>query len=104
MTRLVCSATNCLYNDDRYCCKGDIQIEGEGATTSNATCCSSFRERKGEMGRNAAMEPTRDIEIDCKACHCKYNEDCRCTADQIGIGGSHACKCQETECMTFCCQ
>ncbi len=51
MTRLVCSATNCLYNDDRYCCKGDIQIDGEGATTSNATCCKSFRERKGEAGR-----------------------------------------------------
>lgn len=104
MTRLVCSATNCIYNDDRYCCKGDIQVDGREATTSSATCCSSFRERKGETGRNAAMEPNRDIDIKCQACHCKYNEDCHCGADQIGIGGSNACKCQETECMTFCCK
>lgn len=104
MTRLVCSATNCIYNDDRYCCKGDIQVDGREATASNGTCCASFRERKGEMGRNRAMEPTRDIEIECQACQCKYNEDRHCSAEQIGIGGSNACRCQETECMTFCCR
>lgn len=103
MTKLNCAATNCIFNDDRLCCKGDIQVEGRDAKTPNATCCASFQERRNDSMRNTTMEPKQTIQINCKACHCKYNEDCNCTAGQIGIGGSMACKSQETECMTFCC-
>ncbi len=104
MTKLNCAATNCIYNDDRLCCKGDIQVEGKDAMTSNGTCCASFRDSKNVSGKNSAMEPKGEIQIDCKACHCMYNDDCKCTAGQIGVGGSMACDCQETECMTFCCK
>ena len=105
MTRLECSAMNCMYNEDRYCCKGDIKVEGKDATNASGTCCSSFKERKGNAMSNAVREPSKNIDVDCKACNCVHNKDCKCAADHIGIGGgSNACKCQETECMTFYCK
>ena len=104
MTKLECSVTNCFYNSDRCCCKGDIKIEGSGAERASGTCCSSFRERKDGMARNAVGEPSKNIEVACKACNCVHNEDCKCDAEHIGIGGSGACHCQDTECMSFCCK
>ena len=90
MTRLECAVTNCFYNDDKCCCKGDIMIEGRGAQNAKDTCCSSFREKRGD--------------VDCKACNCVHNKDCKCDAEKIGITGTKACHCAETECMTFCCK
>ena len=104
MTKLECSVTNCFYNDDKCCCKGDIIIEGRGAHNAGDTCCSSFRERKGDMARNAVSAPKKNIEVDCKACNCVHNKDCKCDAEKIGIAGGGACQCAETECMTFCCK
>lgn len=104
MTKLKCSVMNCFYNDDKFCCKGDIMVEGNGAKTAQGTCCSSFRERTGDTARNLAGHPRKNIEVDCQACNCVHNEDCKCAADSIGIGGSGACDCRETECMTFSCK
>lgn len=104
MTKLECSATNCYYNEDKYCCKGDIMVDGREVDHAGGTCCASFRERKGDTARNRTQQPSRTIDVDCKACNCVHNEDCKCAADHIGIGGSTACKCQDTECMTFCCK
>ena len=104
MTKLQCSAMNCYYNEDKYCCKGDIMVEGKGAKNAQYTCCSSFRERKGDSARNSVGEPKPNIDVDCHACNCVHNDDCKCNADHIGIGGSQACECRETECMSFCCK
>lgn len=104
MTKLNCSVTNCYYNEDRYCCKGDIKVDGKDAKMAGGTCCSSFRERKGDSARNAAYEPCHTIDVDCGACNCVHNEDCKCAAEHIGIGGSRACDCHDTECMSFCCK
>lgn len=104
MTRLDCSVANCYYNEDRCCCKGDIKVDGHDAQRAQGTCCASFREKKGTAARNAVNAPSKNIEVDCKACNCVHNEDCKCAADHIGIGGSKACQCGETECMTFCCK
>ena len=104
MTKLQCSAMNCYYNEDKYCCKGDMMVEGKGAKNAQDTCCSSFRERKGDSARNSVGEPKPNIDVDCHACNCVHNDDCKCNADHIGIGGSQACECRETECMSFCCK
>ena len=104
MTRLDCSVTNCHFNEDRCCCKGDIVVDGKEAKRAQGTCCASFREKRGDSARNAVNEPDKNIEVDCQACNCVHNEDCKCAADHIGIGGSGACKCGETEGMTFCCK
>ena len=53
--------------------------------------------------------------LKCSVKNCMYNEDklcaksdinqdCKCHADEIGIAGSNACCCSETECASFDCQ
>ena len=32
MAELNCGATNCCYNKDCYCCKGDIMVGGKHAS------------------------------------------------------------------------
>ena len=104
MSKLDCTVTNCFYNDDKCCCKGDIMVEGEEARESGSTCCGSFVEKKTSTAKNSVSQPKKDIEVGCHACHCVHNEDCRCMADKIGIAGANACQCQETECITFACK
>lgn len=103
MPSLLCSAVNCIYNEDRYCSKGDIMVTGEDAQKSGETCCSSFRERNGEnMGaRNSVGEASKETWVDCTACNCRYNEEEECHADSIDISGASACNCSQTECSTF---
>lgn len=104
MTNLRCSVMNCYYNEDRLCCKGDIMVDGNGAKNAQGTCCSSFKERTGDSARNSVGHASKDIDVACKACNCVHNKDCKCEADAIGIAGSGACDCRETECTTFCCK
>lgn len=104
MTRLQCSVVNCFYNSDKCCCKGDIMVEGKDATNAQGTCCASFKEKTDAAENAVANHPDKNIEVDCHACNCVHNKDCKCAADHIGIGGGNACQCQETECMTFSCK
>ena len=104
MTQLKCSAQTCMYNEDHYCCKGDIMVEGRDAKEPAGTCCASFRERIGETTSNSMAHPCREIDVDCEAVQCCFNDDCKCSADEIGIAGSHACQCDDTECASFTCQ
>lgn len=103
MTLLDCSVTSCVYNEDRCCCKGDIQVEGEKAIHNDETCCGSFKERRGGSGRNAEGRISKMIDVACEACKCVFNEDRKCSADHIGIAGGEACSCGETECASFRC-
>ena len=104
MTQLDCTVTSCMYNKDNYCSKGDITVGGSNAKTSNETCCESFRER-GEGSSNSAGHPSSTIDVDCEATTCVYNENCKCHAGHIGIGGGgQVCDCKETECASFCCK
>lgn len=103
MTLLDCSVTSCAYNEDRCCCKGDIKVDGKDAVHNDETCCGSFKERRGEAGRNAEGRISKMIDVACEACKCKFNEDEKCSADHIGIAGGDACSCGETECASFCC-
>lgn len=103
MTKLQCMVTSCYYNEDKLCSKGDIMVDGKNAKDAGGTCCSSFKERTTGAS-NSMRSPKNEIEVDCKACNCVHNEDCKCAADHIGIAGNNACQCQETECMTFCCK
>lgn len=104
MTQLKCSAQTCMYNEDHYCCKGDIMVEGRDAQDSTGTCCASFRERNGEASASSMEHPSRNIDVDCEAVRCVFNDDCKCSAREIGIAGSHACHCDDTECASFECE
>lgn len=102
MTYLDCSVTGCMYNADRCCCKGDIRVEGSGAHKTTETCCGSFKECR-EGGANVAKRVSKSVDVSCEACNCEFNKDKKCSAEHIGIAGSNACTCQETECASFCC-
>lgn len=102
MTRLKCAVRNCMYNEDQLCAKGDIVIGGQDAKVPNETCCESFRERNGSA-TNSVGHADKEISVKCHATNCQFNEDCKCSAKEIGIAGSNACACAETECASFEC-
>lgn len=101
MAELKCTVTNCGYNKDKLCCKGDITVGGKSACTTDETCCESFREKKADSYSNAMDNPCRTISIDCEARNCMYNKESKCYADHVDIKGSGASDCQETACATF---
>ena len=101
MPALVCSAQNCVYNNAMYCSRGDIRVGGANASVCQDTCCESFRERKIESMKSSMGSPSMEIKIDCEARNCKYNKECQCHASHVDISGAAACRCEETECVTF---
>lgn len=106
MTILKCSATTCIYNKEELCSKGEINVVGENARYADETSCGSFCDRNdtGVKSSCASGCGCESINIDCKAHNCTYNENCKCTAAGIDIGGSGATDCRETKCTTFKCE
>lgn len=102
MAELRCRVKNCVYNNDEYCCKGDILVGGKHAKETRDTSCESFVDRKGNTYTSAMDHPSRTIQIDCEAAKCTYNQDYKCHAKEVEIGGKcDACSCGETSCATF---
>ena len=101
MAELCCSVANCTYNNQCYCCKGDICVGGERAHKDEDTCCESFVQRREGSYTSSLEHPSRIISIDCEAADCVYNEDYKCTAEHVDIKGCGACDCRETACGTF---
>lgn len=101
MAELKCSATNCGYNNDYYCCKGDITVGGKCACTPDETCCESFRDKKTDSYKSAMEHPDRVIMIDCEAKNCVYNKEYKCYADHVDIMGNNARDSRGTACGTF---
>lgn len=102
MSDLRCSVENCVYNEEKYCCKGDIMVGGKNAVRKDDTCCDSFRERKEEGSyTSAVLHPSQTISIDCEAEKCVYNNNYKCHAEHVDIKGCGACDCRETTCATF---
>lgn len=101
MPALVCSAQNCVYNNAMYCSRGTIDVAGEEAKACQDTCCESFHERERANLRSAVGTPTTQTDIDCKAQNCRFNSRCKCRAPHVDISGAAACRCEQTECVTF---
>lgn len=100
MPNLDCTAVKCTYNVDEYCAKGSILVAGADAKQPRETCCSSFRERT-ENSTNSNRMVDRQVDVDCEAEDCIFNESGICNAGHIGIAGANACECKETECSSF---
>lgn len=103
MQQLDCSVDSCVYNKRECCCRGEICVDGREAKSSEDTCCRSFEEKRGDSFLSATEHPTQTINVECKATDCIYNKGCICDARHIGIAGSNACHCEQTECASFCC-
>ena len=101
MAELKCGVTNCTYNSDRCCCKGDIMVGGSNAHKEDDTCCESFREERDQASNSFNEHPCRTISIDCEAVKCMYNTNYKCHAEHVDIKGCGACDCRETACATF---
>lgn len=103
MTKLNCSVTSCVHNEDRLCCLSGIKVEGTTANVSEGTACGSFVERSRESYKNSCRceQPRQSLTIECMAQKCVYNDDCKCTAPHIDVAGDGACDCGDTRCATF---
>ena len=106
MTILNCSATKCIYNDNKLWSRGDIEITGDNAHRADETSCGSFRDRTTAAMQNSGAEHCgcEKINIDCKAQECTYNNKCNCTASSINVAGCSTDGCNETKCSTFACK
>ena len=104
MTQLNCSVRSCNYQKDDCCCRGSIMIEGAHADRHNETCCGSFEERRGCGCNNSTAEAPKMSDVSCEATNCRFNADKKCSATDIGVAGSNACSCAETECASFQCR
>ncbi|MEY8332953.1 DUF1540 domain-containing protein [Lachnospiraceae bacterium 47-T17] len=102
MTILDCNVANCMYNADRKCSKYNILVDGSEASMPHETCCSSFQEQGS--ARNAVSQPKTELDVQCKAVNCTFNDNRHCHADHIGINGVNACVVAETECASFRCK
>ncbi len=102
MPRLDCSVMNCRYNQDHGCVRDNISVGGAMAKSSSETCCDSFEEKSGDSFTNSFREPSLKVNIRCEAKNCMHNDNCSCHAQSIDVGGSNACKCEQTVCGTFC--
>ena len=102
MPRLDGSVVNCRYNQDHGCIRDNISVGGAGASSTSETCCDSFEEKRGDTFTNSTKEPSLKVNIRCEAKKCVHNDDCNCRADGIDVGGSNACRCEQTACGTFC--
>lgn len=103
MAILKCDAKNCTHNDQPYCCISHICVGGARAMTESETCCDNFREKTASAVNRADCCEHKNtvVDIECKACHCIYNEDQHCRAEEVCICGPSACVCDETRCSTF---
>ena len=103
MAELKCGVENCTYNEEHYCCKGDIMVGGKHACNTEDTCCESFAQRKEgrDTYTSSISHPSRIISIDCEAVKCIYNDDYRCQASHVDIKGHSAGSSIETVCATF---
>ena len=101
MAELECMVSNCGYNKERYCCKGDIMVGGKHACNEKDTCCDSFVDEKEGAFTSSLSHPSKTISIDCEADKCIYNTNYKCYAEHVDIKGCGAEKCKETACATF---
>lgn len=101
MSELTCGVTNCTYNKDYCCCKGDIMVGGKHADSCDNTCCESFHKRSTDTFTSAVSHPGKIVSIDCEAVKCIYNSNYRCNAEHVDIKGGNAGTSMETLCATF---
>lgn len=87
-----CGAHNCVHNDNNgNCYAGVVNVRGVHALTTDETLCKSFADEgireNAEFATefNATRRKAGIDNIKCSACHCTYNENLKCHADDVQI-------------------
>lgn len=101
MTNLNCDVKTCYYNDNKCCCRQEIDVEGAGALNADMTCCGSFRENNEASKNSCGTKACKETNIKCEVTNCLYNESHKCTAGTVDVTGTGAVNCGQTECATF---
>ena len=101
MTRLECTVSSCVHNEEKCCCKSGILVEGAEAKNNGDTCCGSFEENKGSIFKNLFKTPESRLQVECDVMTCLYNDDHMCRAERITIAGDGARAVAQTECASF---
>lgn len=105
MSKIKCNAKTCGYNDNLYCSKKKIDVEGLFAKSKVGTFCQSFKNAhdnpniKAEMANEMSLE--NQANIGCSANYCVFNQDDVCHKDEICIGNENAQYRSETQCESF---
>lgn len=115
MTRLSCSAINCVNNMSGACTASMIGISGKAANSKVETQCETFAPRTfGSAVKNAfntnyfgvtaqAFNYQHEIghTVRCNAVNCTYNIGNTCTSTDIQVYGPKAIDSDGTDCETF---
>ena len=115
MTRLACSAHNCVNYVNGMCSALTIEVDGESAEKKQETCCNTFAPRtfvnaiKSAFNTNyagtimQALDGQEDVDhkIKCYAMNCTYNVGMTCTSTDIQVFGPEATTSTSTEYETF---
>lgn len=105
MTKVICNALKCGYNDCNKCKKNFIEIEGLFAKDKIATFCYSFNNPYSskllqyEFAKE--MNSVGLVKVKCSANNCIYNNSLECIKDEIKIGRFNSLYRSETECDSF---
>ncbi len=101
MTQVDCTAKECIYNEEKLCCRAGITVEGNEALEKDETYCGNYEKEHGSCCRNASLEPSSHINIRCDVLTCKYNDDRACAAESIDILHSNTGENGQTKCDRF---
>ena len=103
MTALDCNVSTCGFNDERCCCRSEIDVKGTKADHTDDTCCGSFKKGSAES-QNSTRTPNTNLSIGCEAVNCAFNDSNKCSADHIDIAGTSANDAGQTICSSFTCK
>lgn len=99
MSQLTCSVNSCGNNCSGLCSLTSINVGGQNATSSSETVCASYRSGGSATDSAASQSASPATNVSCKACNCKHNDQCNCTAGTVTIDN---CSCGSgAGCRTF---
>ncbi len=87
MTKIMCDATKCAYNQGTTCHAKQILITEQGISHYEATCCGAYLNEQNYA--NLAQYTTQQYpleKVECKVGNCiHYCDEC-CTLNKIHVG------------------
>lgn len=116
MSKLICSAINCVNSIDGLCTAKIIHISGKDINSNNKTYCNTFSHRtlKNSLASISNVNVVGEIKqifnknsivmspkITCEIDKCGYNFRGECISLNVQIRGVNCNSSQCTECETF---
>ena len=104
MPRILCDIDNCAYNEGKICRASIVNVAGQNAVTTGATCCATFLSRLGYSNVNLDYGTSRgDTDaIICDVSTCAYNASQHCCLNEIEVSSlTDVDNYTETDCLSF---